>query len=1042
MGDSGTPPPKKPGGVAFTHEASEALPVFAAPSTKGEKNTIRTALIPVACWRVNDVRFEFGSSFLLPDVTDEFTALAELSKSHPGSPMSIFGHADPVGDETFNKTLSGRRSEAVYGVLTRDVDRWEKLYSTGAATGDNWGQPAISVMENSTGKSAGTGSEGRKALFKAYMDFLCKDSAGAPFVVPKAGFLGKGTDAGGKADFQGCSEFNPVLVFSASEQAEFNKPENQAARNEENGKNRRVVVYLFRPDAKVANDKWPCPRTSEGISGCQKRMWSDATKRRSNQAARREFPNTKDTFGCRFYHRLAVSSPCEGPGPVSVSKIKLTKVDERFAPSVENLDIAYDIEGFAGKNVKLVIEGEHYKGKTLFERPLTAQETADGTAKPLKWDGKIGVGDRKDRFAHPLLGPFKVKLVHDGGAEELPFKILYHSVELAFGKHTADGKPPAEADQLKFAAFQLNELGYDGGVVEAATAASIKKALVRFQRANYKAGTQTLLAVTGTLDADTLAVLKTATARQIWETGKTPLTADSKFYVHDNFMNDPTMNFVTGNMPEFNSFNRKTHAEDKMDRPFLPLEAEIKLWNKAGAAVSAPEAVGPAHVAFEMSDGPEDATIVPATNASAQTYTKHAREIGATASVGGAARIDASGDNALDTFDGFRERTAAEYVKAMFPNSADSKLEPYKIEKYDKVSRGTPAKDVHFAQVNAWDDAAKFPERRGRAGAYFRFSTKGGDDAKVRVGLTFQGLPNKDFLETEHKPREADLFKETGRWTVWRRTRISAYCTQVAAPPRTSGLPDFGVIRDRWAEAFIEVENNGTPVQTLTYSTIVTEAVYKATIMAMPASHRPAGVTNANLIYRPDAVYGGAIPTQSPGQSATNYCNTSIAAMTAWCVNPINALLKVIHDEARKTSPEGFVIFDFRLHPAITGQLWNAATNSFDPDPNPAVQNRIGTTAGYVRCAGAVTMNVDNPFNVNCYLMHECGHARFLYHHETQNNGVTDNPTHHDHDQRKCTMSYGIGADTPDQWRYPFCGKCLLRLRGWKVTGLPRKYTA
>ncbi len=1041
MSDSTPPVPKKAGGVSFAHEAPETLPILAAPSTKGEKNTIRMELIPVACWRVNDVRFEFGSSFLLPDVQDEFTVLAELCKSHAGAPLSIFGHADPVGDESFNKTLSGRRAEAVYGVLTRDVDRWEKLYSSGPATGDNWGQPAISVMEKATGKPAGTTTDGRKALIAAYMDFLCRDSAGAPFTVPKAGFLGKGTDAGGKADFQGCSEFNPVLIFSSAEQTEFNKPQNQAARNEENAKNRRVVVYLFRPDTVINNEKWPCPRAAEGLSGCQKRMWSDAAKRRSNQAARREFPDTKDTFGCRFYHRLAVSSPCEGPVPVVVSSIKLTKVDERFAPSKEMLDIAYDIAGFAGKEVKLVIEGEQYGGKKLFERPLTAAELADGTGKRLQWDGKINTGTRKDRFAHPLLGPYTVKLVHGGGAESLPFKILYHSVVLAFGKHTADGKAPAEADKEKFAAFRLNELGYDGGVVEGATAASIAKALVRFQRANYVSGTQTLLPVNGTLDAATLAALKAASARPIWETGKSPLTEDCKFYVHDNFMNDPNMDFVLGPTTEFNSLDRKAHAEDKMDRPFLPLELEIQLWSKGGAAISAPEAVGPAQVAFEMNDGPEDASIVPATNAQAQTYTKHAREIGATAAVTGAARIDASGDNAIDTFDGFRKSAAAAYVKEMFPETADSKLEPYKIEKYDKVSRGTPAAEVHYAQVNAWDDEAKFPERKGRAGAYFRFSMKGGDDAKVRVGLTFQGLPNKDFLEKEHKPREADLFKETGRWTVWRRARISAYCTQVAAPPRTSGLPSFATIRDRWAEAFIELENSGSPIQTLTYATVVTEAVYKATIMAMPASHRPAGVTNANLIYRPDCVYGGAMPVQAPGQTASNFVTTSIAAMTAWCTHPINALLKVVHDEARKTSPEGFVIFDFRLHPPITGQLWNPATASFTPDPNPAVQNRIGSTSGYVRCAGAVTMNVDNPFNVNCYLMHECGHARFLYHHETGNNGVTDNPTHHDHDQRKCTMSYGIGADTPDQWRYPFCGKCLLRLRGWKVTGLPRKYT-
>jgi hypothetical protein len=37
-------------------------------------------------------------------------------------------------------------------------------------------------------------------------------------------------------------------------------------------------------------------------------------------------------------------------------------------------------------------------------------------------------------------------------------------------------------------------------------------------------------------------------------------------------------------------------------------------------------------------------------------------------------------------------------------------------------------------------------------------------------------------------------------------------------------------------------------------------------------------------------------------------------------------------------------------------------------------------------------------------------------------------------------MSYTKPPDTPDQWRYHFCGKCILRLRGWDVTGLPTQY--
>jgi hypothetical protein len=40
-------------------------------------------------------------------------------------------------------------------------------------------------------------------------------------------------------------------------------------------------------------------------------MWSDATTRRNPQAERRVFEDTQNTFGCRFYHGIAVGSACE-----------------------------------------------------------------------------------------------------------------------------------------------------------------------------------------------------------------------------------------------------------------------------------------------------------------------------------------------------------------------------------------------------------------------------------------------------------------------------------------------------------------------------------------------------------------------------------------------------------------------------------------------------------------------------------------------------------------------------------------------------------
>ena len=348
------------GGVAASHPAAEVLPILVAPTLDGKgKNTIRMEIIPVACWKLENVRFAFGSSFLLPESRKEFAELSKLRKEHPGAPLSVFGHADPVGDDTFNKTLSGHRADSIYGILTRDTARWERLYKAGGQD-EGWGTGSVQRMLVSLGFDAGPptgvmnsqtrtavqqfqgkadlatdgdpGPKTREKLFAAYMDFLIAEK------VNKTEFLAQGADAGGKGDVQGCSEFNPLLSFSTAETQFFSRPENKAARDHDNEVNRRVVVLLFRPGSVVPPNKWPCPRTTEGTAGCKKRFWSDGEQRRGPHAERREFATTKDTFGCRFYQRLVEVSPCEVVVPVSDTlKIRLFDRQARplpFAPCV------------------------------------------------------------------------------------------------------------------------------------------------------------------------------------------------------------------------------------------------------------------------------------------------------------------------------------------------------------------------------------------------------------------------------------------------------------------------------------------------------------------------------------------------------------------------------------------------------------------------------------------------------------------------------------------------------------------------------------
>lgn len=322
---------KSRGGITATHPTQEIPPIWAAPSVEDEHNTIKAGIIPYACWKVDDVRFEFDSSIIKPEMADELQDLSDLIEGHTKDgqrpPASIFGHADPVGQDDYNKQLSGRRAKALYALLTRNVDMWEELY-TQPFGGDSWREKkATSMMlgqlgfgdtdveikrfqqEQSLEVDGIMGPNTRKALYKAYMDAIC------PITLdPKQDFLGRGQDPDGKADYQGCGEFNPLMLFSKKEEEKYSKPENREERNSENTLNRRVMVFLFRPGTKVNPERWPCPRAKESGAGCRKRFWSDGERRRTERLPdqRREYKDTKDTFACRFYDRLASSSPCEG----------------------------------------------------------------------------------------------------------------------------------------------------------------------------------------------------------------------------------------------------------------------------------------------------------------------------------------------------------------------------------------------------------------------------------------------------------------------------------------------------------------------------------------------------------------------------------------------------------------------------------------------------------------------------------------------------------------------------------------------------------
>ncbi len=300
------------GGVAGEHASSDHFEFLVGPTTTDHFNTAHLRLIPIACWRVDDIRFAFDSSFVTADssapadtpddIRAELEHLSDLVKSHPACPLSIFGHADPVGNDSYNKALSGRRAMAIYALLiaNTDPDAAVRLWKQISAT-EHWGADQRQTMQALTGLSEGTPDSDQ---FRCYIQKLCPPE----LKLGKKDFLAQGADLEGKGDFQGCGEFNPLLIFSQEKQAKFDqaKANNDnvgiAERNAANATNRRVMVLLFQKGSRVDPTQWPCPRANEGTAGCIKRFWSDGEKRRSTHLPNRDrkYSETKDTVACRF----------------------------------------------------------------------------------------------------------------------------------------------------------------------------------------------------------------------------------------------------------------------------------------------------------------------------------------------------------------------------------------------------------------------------------------------------------------------------------------------------------------------------------------------------------------------------------------------------------------------------------------------------------------------------------------------------------------------------------------------------------------------
>jgi hypothetical protein len=370
-GKNGTIHSATDGGVVAKHPDADPTELLVAPATSDESNRARLRLIPTACFRIEDVRFKFDSSFVLPEVQAEIKSFIELRKSDPrvlDAPVSVFGHADPSfegnfepgsstaqsGDE-YNKKLSGRRAIAIYALFVRDTSLWDDLYTNHLGS-DIWGQDSIRTMLNSTNQESAiddntvvnisNDSGKRKQLFLQYMNALCGDLK----LDKGKDFLARGAGPDLKGDVQGCSRFNPLILFSQEDESRFklayqNKDqESLAERNANNAPNRRVVVLIYKKGSQVLPSKWFCPTYKEGPAVCRTRFFPNGDKLRSTHFSgsdhKFEDKDKHDTFACRFFQRISDGSPCNAIAPPPPPKVK-----RRILKITANLPVTQSVRG-------------------------------------------------------------------------------------------------------------------------------------------------------------------------------------------------------------------------------------------------------------------------------------------------------------------------------------------------------------------------------------------------------------------------------------------------------------------------------------------------------------------------------------------------------------------------------------------------------------------------------------------------------------------------------------------------------------------------
>lgn len=333
--------------------------------------------------------------------------------------------------------------------------------------------------------------------------------------------------------------------------------------------------------------------------------------------------------------------------------------------------------------------------------------------------------------------------------------------------------------------------------------------------------------------------------------------------------------------------------------------------------------------------------------------------------------------------------------------------------------------------------------KRGRTGLYFVPSIIGGDNYRIEAWVDLEKGPDgKDLANsvwlTGRYPDGSPIGR-SGTMTVWREIVLSEYLyiRDRKLEPAKLAQADWDRFRAIYRQAYgilkLPADTNGKSISEADYQRIVAHAY---------------GCAPESLVLDRDQFYPNLSPTLTadeaknhplalPEQTKLSDAPLRYEDASAYYAK-VNDKVSDFHaqfanamgTEWERTVRTGATIVDFRRNNAYFPLRKTDGTFYTNAQVRAWLEGKFLSTG---QAKGVLLMDQRDPDAAHYVWAHELGHSLFLYH--WKNTGE-NNTQDHDNDDDYCVMMYP-GAGEAAKIDPDFCGKCLLKLRGWNEKALP-----